>query len=31
MVGAGVMLLAITIGGLLVAWKDRALQVVGWM
>ncbi len=31
MVSAGTMLLAITIGGLLVAWKDRALQVVGWM
>ncbi len=31
MVGAGTMLLALSIAGLLIAWKDRALQVVGWM
>ena len=31
MVGAGVMLLAITIGGMLIVWKDRALQVIGWL
>lgn len=31
MVGAGVMLLAITIGSLLIVWKDRALQVIGWL
>jgi flagellar biosynthesis protein FliR len=31
MVGAGTMLLAISIGALLVAWKDRALQIVSWM
>jgi flagellar biosynthesis protein FliR len=31
MVSAGTMLLAISIAGLLMAWKDRALQVVGWM
>lgn len=31
MVGAGTMLLALSIAGLLIAWKDRALQVIGWM
>ena len=31
MVGAGTMLLALSIAGLLIAWKDRAMQVVGWM
>ena len=31
MVGAGTMLLALSIAGLLVAWKDRALQLVSWM
>lgn len=31
MVGAGVMLLAVTVAGLLIVWKDRALQVVGWL
>jgi len=31
MVGAGTMLLALSVAGILVAWKDRALQVVGWM
>jgi flagellar biosynthesis protein FliR len=31
MVGAGTMLLALSVAGLLIAWKDRALQVVGWM
>ena len=31
MVGAGTMLLALSIAGLLIAWKDRALQIVGWM
>ena len=31
MVGAGVMLLAISIAGMLVVWKDRALQVIGWL
>lgn len=31
MVGAGTMLLAVSIAGLLIAWKDRAMQLVGWM
>jgi flagellar biosynthesis protein FliR len=31
MVGAGTMMLALSIAGLLIAWKDRAMQVVGWM
>nr|WP_290920510.1 flagellar biosynthetic protein FliR [Hyphomonas sp. 34-62-18] len=31
MVGAGVMLLAISIAGMLIIWKDRALQVIGWL
>ncbi len=31
LVGAGTMLLAVSAAGLLIAWKDRALQVVGWM
>ncbi len=31
MVGAGTMLLAISMAGLLIAWKDRAMQIVGWM
>lgn len=31
MVGAGTMLLALSMAGLLIAWKDRALQVIGWM
>ncbi|MFN3608072.1 MAG: flagellar biosynthetic protein FliR [Hyphomonas sp.] len=31
MVGAGVMLLAISISGMLIIWKDRALQVIGWL
>lgn len=31
MVGAGTMLLAVSVAGLLVAWKDRALQIIGWM
>lgn len=31
MVGAGVFLLAVSIIGLLIVWKDRALQVIGWM
>ena len=31
MVGAGVMLLAISIAGMLIVWKDRALQVIGWL
>jgi len=31
MVGAGTMMLALSVAGLLIAWKDRAMQVVGWM
>ncbi|MBA3067895.1 MAG: flagellar biosynthetic protein FliR [Hyphomonas sp.] len=31
MVGAGTMLLAVSVAGLLIAWKDRAMQLVGWM
>ncbi|MFN7163777.1 MAG: flagellar biosynthetic protein FliR [Hyphomonas sp.] len=31
LVGAGTMLLAVSAAGLLIAWKDRAIQVVGWM
>lgn len=31
MVGAGVMLLAVSISGMLIIWKDRALQVIGWL
>jgi flagellar biosynthetic protein FliR len=31
MVGAGTMMLALSIAGLLIAWKDRAMQIVGWM
>ncbi len=31
LVGAGTMLLALSVAGLLVAWKDRALQIVGWI
>lgn len=31
MVGAGAALLALSIAGLLIAWKDRVLQVAGWL
>ncbi len=31
MVGAGVAMLAISVGGLLFVWKDRVPQLVGWM
>lgn len=31
LVGAGAMLLAIAITGLLIVWKDRAMQVIGWL
>ncbi len=31
MVGAGVFLLAVSVVGLLLVWKDRVLQVIGWM
>lgn len=31
MVGGGVMFLALTITTMLVVWKDRALQVIGWL
>ena len=31
MVGAGTMMLALSIAGILLAWKDRAMQVVWWI
>jgi len=31
MVGAGVALFALSTAGLLIAWKDRVMQVVGWL
>jgi len=31
MVGAGIVLMALTLGVLLNVWKDRALQVIGWL
>lgn len=31
MVGAGVALLALSSAGLLIAWKDRVMQIVSWM
>lgn len=31
LVSAGAMLLAIAVSGLLIVWKDRAMQVIGWL
>lgn len=31
MIGGGTILLALSVGGLLVVWKDRVVQIVGWM
>jgi flagellar biosynthesis protein FliR len=31
MIGGGTILLALSVVGLLVVWKDRVIQVVGWM
>ncbi|WP_340693092.1 flagellar biosynthetic protein FliR [Hyphomonas sp.] len=31
MIGGGTILLALSVGGLLVVWKDRVIQIVGWM
>ncbi len=31
MVGAGTMMLALSIAGILLAWKDRAMQIVWWI
>lgn len=31
MIGGGTILLALSVVGLLVVWKDRVIQIVGWM
>ena len=31
MIGGGTILFALSVVGLLVVWKDRVLQVVGWL